>query len=198
MKKHNEKHALRWPTLFFLFLIATLLISGYLSLENEERPPTEQPQKENISVFDGALTNSDFSNLIENNLADLGFVDTIQFQGKSDGRFSVSGTLSDPKRLTSVCTELKGFESVLSVLEGERITVHGHLGKDEKGNGCFVTDTITASGFTVPAGAATEYIEEYTTLNTLLEVPYEQITLNNDGISFAKELPRVIQTVLYK
>ena len=198
MKKRSTKQLLNGSTLFFFAVIIVFLIVGWQISKRPAQPQTQQPQENNISNTQGTFSNADFSMLIEDNLAALGFVNNIRFQGKGEGQFSVSGTFCDPARLTAVCSDLKPFEAVLTTLKDETITINGHLGQNEQGKGCFVADTITFSGITVPAGIATAYIDQFTALNDLLDVPYEQIVVSENGIRFSQKLPGVIQTALCK
>ncbi len=199
MKKSWNYYKIKWTAFFATALILGLgLTILYMARpqrtvpapQNLEQEHQEQPQK-------GYYSNTAFSRLIENNLAELGFIKDLDFSGESEGYFTLSGTLSDPKRLTAVCPDLAPFGMLLGVLKGESVTLNGHLGENENGSGCFVVDTLTFSGHTIPAGIATTYIDEYTTLNDLLEVPVSQIALSEDGITF-QELPAAIQIASYK
>lgn len=199
MKKSCNYYKIKWTAFFITVLVLGIgLTAIYIS-----RPQTEPPQTENqqtkppVQNSAGHYTNEAFGNLIEENLTELGFIKNIGFSGKSEGQFTLTGTLSAPERLVAVCPELKSFSVLLNALKGEKVTVKGHIGEDDGGNGCFVTDTITFSGYTLPAAVATSYIEEYTGLNDLLEVPINQISLTEDGITFKQELPTAIQIALY-
>lgn len=199
MKKTCNYYKIKWTAFFITVLVLGIgLTAIYLS-----RPQTEVPQTENeytkppMQNSVGHYTNEAFAGLIEENLTELGFIKDIGFNGKSEGQFTLTGTLSAPDRLLAICTDLKPFSTLLNALKGEKVTVKGHIGENDNGNGCFVTDTITFSGYTLPAAVATSYIEEYTGLNDLLEVPISQISLTESGITFAQELPTAIQTALY-
>lgn len=199
MKKTSKQHIIKWPIILFLILTLGLLIYGILfiellpSSEKEGDYHSQAPQSE-----EGTISNEAFSKLIESNLSELGFVENISFSGKEDGYFGIQGTLKSPERLLALNTELQSLEVLLNALKGETITIDGHLGKNEIGNGCFITDTITFSGYTLPAGIGTEYIEKYTGLNQLLAVPFEEISFTKNGVSFENGLPEIIQIALYK
>lgn len=194
MKKKWNYYQIKWTSFFATaFILALGLTALYMARPTKEAPkapPAEQsaPPKQPA----GHYSNAAFGTLIEENLSEFGFIKEISFSGKDEGEFALSGTLSNPKRLTAVCPELKPFEMVLGVLKGESITANGHIGEGEDGNGRFIIDTITFSGHTLPAGIATGYIDEYTALNDLLEVPIGQIALSEAGITF-KEVPAAIQ-----
>lgn len=199
MKKAWNYYKIKWTSFFVTALILAMgLTTLYLMRPQNEAPstipdePTELPDNRT-----GHYSNQAFGKLIEENLSELGFIKKIAFSGESEGHYAISGTLSDPKRLTAVCKELEPFEMILGVLKGESVTVKGHIGEGEDGNGRFVVDTVTFSGHTLPAGIATSYIDEYTALNDLLEVPVSQISLSESGITF-QEIPTAIQIASYK
>jgi hypothetical protein len=199
MKKSSNYYKIKWGSFFATALILTCGILIALLLQPKTATP-QQPQEKQLQENNstkGHYSNASFSKLIEETLSEYGFIDTISFEGKTDGRFSLSGTLSNPERLAAVCPDLKSAASVLSSLKGKKITINGHLGENERGYGQFVSDTISFSGLTLPAGIATNYIEQYTTLNALLEVPIQQISINEEGVHFANELPAVIQIASY-
>lgn len=193
MNKSNYRK-IKWTSLSITLLI---LLSGlftlYLLGKQPSLEPTPQPaQPDWIESSAGHYTNEDFSHLLENSLSSFNFLKNIQFKGLVDGHFILSGTLSEPKHLIALCPELASFESLLTSLKDEPISIHGHLGETAEGNGRFIADTITFSGYTFPAGTITPYIEQYTAINDLLEVPLEEITVDSKGITFQKELPASI------
>lgn len=201
MKRPWNYYKVKWTAFFItVFILGIGLLGLFMA-----RPQTvKQPEHESI-VPDtppentaGYYSNTVFGEMIQENLSELNFIQEIRFNGESEGHFSISGTFSDPERLTAICTELAPFKSLLNALQGESITINGHIGESADGNGCFIADTITFSGHTLPAGIATSYIDEYTGLNDLLEVPVNQIQLTESGITFQKELPTAIQIALYK
>ncbi len=199
MKKSWNYYKIKWTAFFVTAFILTLGLTALYMARPQKTAPDAQPSQEEESGNGqaGHYSNTAFGSLIEENLSELAFIKEIQFSGGDEGYFTITGTLSDPKRLTAVCPELEPFSMLLSVLKGESVTISGHIGEDDEGNGCFVADTITFSGHTLPAGIATTYIEEYTGLNDLLEVPVEQIALNEEGITF-REIPTAIQIASYK
>ena len=109
----------------------------------------------------------------------------------------LQATLSNPHRFITICEEAAPYEDLLKAINGETVTINGHIGENESGNGCFITDSITFAGYTLPASFATPYIDQYTGLNALLEVPIDQIVLNETGVTFQKELPPFIRTASY-
>lgn len=199
MKKTMYHGTFKWTAIFLILIVlSVLLFSLYLNQKNPSQIDIEEPEQTPLEVNKGTLSNETFAALIEENLSELGFAESIHFEGEDFGYFDINGTLSAPERLTAVAPELKSLEIFFDAMKGEVFTIHGHLGKNDDGNGCFVTDTITFSNYTVPAGIATEYIEKYTGLNKLLKVPFEQIKIMNDGVTFEGALPEIIQTALYK
>ncbi len=199
MKKAWNYYKIKWTSFFVTALILAMgLTTLYMMRPQSEAPaPTPDDEVKIPHNPSGHYSNQVFSRLIEDNLSELGFIKEIAFSGESEGHYAISGTLSDPKRLTAVCKELEPFEMLLGVLKGENVTVKGHIGEGEDGNGRFVVDTVTFSGHTLPAGIATSYIDEYTALNDLLEVPVSQIALSESGITF-QEIPTAIQIASYK
>ncbi len=200
MKNPNRYYKIKWGSFFATVIIlgagvfgAMMLRGGYSSPEN----PPEQQAEPKPESNNGHYSNADFGHLIEENLSDLGFIEDLTFKGKSEGRFSITGTLSNPSRLTAICPDLQSIDSILSSLKGERITINGHLGESDTGNGQFVSDTVAFSGLTLPAGIATNYIDQYTSLNSLLEVPIHQIEMNENGVYFNDEIPTAIQIASY-
>ncbi len=198
MKKTNQ-NIIRWSTILFMLLAGSLLAYNIFFSKTTPFPNNEpHPQNQLTPSRDGTLSNETFSKLIEQNLSELGFIENISFVGKEDGYFSICGTFTSPERFSTLIGELSSLEVLLKALKNETISIEGHLGKNEIGNGCFVTDTITFSGYTVPAGIGTEYIEQYTGLNQLLAVPYEEIRFSEKGVFYENGLPAIIQTALYK
>lgn len=197
MKKTNQR-TIRWSSILFLLLAAATLAFG-LSTNKTPSADQETPPKAPLhQAQSGTLSNEEFSQLIEQSLKELNFVENVTFSGKDDGYFNISGTFTNPERLLTLNSELRSFEFLLTALKNESVTIQGHLGKNELGNGCFVTDTVTFSDYTVPAGIGTEYLERYTTLNQLLAVPFEEIRFSKTGVSYENGLPEFIQTALYK
>ena len=201
MKTSNKYYKIKWSSFFATILILGIAILGAFAIRSKEYTPKSpilqetKPQHPQNST--GQYSNADFGLLIQENLSDLGFIDSLTFNGKSEGRFSITGTLSNPARLAAICPDLQAMEGVLNSLKGKQITINGHLGENEAGCGQFVSDTISFSGLTLPAGIATEYIEQYTSLNSLLEVPIHQIEMNEDGVHFIDEIPTAIQIASY-
>lgn len=201
MKNETNYFKIKWSSFFLTFILLGLGIGAALFFIPQETPaeskePPLTQSKENFSA--GYYTNTDFSSLMQENLSELNFIENLSFEGLDEGRFKISGTLSNPSRLASLCTELAPFSSLLNSLKGQEISINGHLGESENGNGQFVSDTITFSGYTIPAGIATKYIDQYTGLNDLLEVPIREIEINSSGIRFQSELPVAIQIASYK
>lgn len=200
MKKAWNYRKIKWTAFFTtVFVLGTGLTVLYMMQPKttEEKPQTSQESEENTENAAGYYSNEAFGTLIESNLAELGFAEEITFRGESEGQFVMEGALSEPDRLIAVCGDLKPYSTLLNAIKGETVTIKGHIGENDEGNGCFVTDTITFSGYTLSAAVATSYIEEYTGLNDLLEVPYHQISLSESGITFQEELPAVIQIASY-
>lgn len=199
MRESNNYYRIKWGSFFATVLILGVGILGAMLLRRGSPAPESLPPQEESEIQgqSGHYTNTAFGQLIEQNLSELGFIEELAFEGKNEGRFSLTGTLSNPARLTAICPDLKSADMVLNSLKGKQITINGHLGENENGNGQFVTDTITFSGLTIPAGIATEYIEQYTSLNSLLEVPMHQININETGVSFSNEIPTAIQIASY-
>ncbi|MBQ8894028.1 MAG: hypothetical protein IJ043_06415 [Clostridia bacterium] len=200
MKKTWSYYKVKWTA----FFITVFILGMGLTVLYMMRPQSTQgelseqtPQDTSIENSAGYYSNEAFSSLIEDNLSELGFLDEISFQGEDEGKFILKGQLSEPDRLIAICNELEPYSALLSALKNETLTVKGHVGENDRGNGCFIADTITFSGYTLPAAAATPYIDEYTGLNDLLEVPFDQISLSEKGISFKESIPTVIQTALY-
>lgn len=198
MKKQTNYYKIKW-TAFFLTVSALIIglagiwINGQQIFQNPD-PEKPSEQKPIIQNSAGHYSNQAFSDLLERNLSELGFLSEIQFQGKDEGHFSLKGTLSNPDRLAAACPELSVYKSLLSALKDEEITIQGHLAEGEDGTAKIITDTLSFSGYTLPAGAATPYIEQYTNVNDLFDVPYDQITLSKDGVTFLQDLPTFIQT----
>lgn len=194
MKHTWNYYRIKWTAFFItIFILAVGLTALYMA--RPQKPITEQeqaPQQPIDQPQAGHYSNAAFGALIEENLSELNFIEEINFDGKDEGFFSLSGILSNPKRLTVICPELEPFGIFLTVLKNKSVTINGHLGENEDGKGCFIADTVTFSGQTLPAGIATTYIEKYTGLNELLDVPVEQISLSEEGITF-REIPTAIQ-----
>lgn len=199
MKHSAHYRKLKW-TAFFLTvaLLSSAFIIVYLSEKPQSTPIQNDESNLQIEPLHGSLSNESFAALIEENLSELNFMKEITFQGTEEGQFLIAGTFSNPSRLVAICKDLKPFEAILNTLKGSSVSITGHLGADENGNGRFISDIITCSGFKVPAGIATDYIDQYTGLNDLLEVPVEEISISEEGITFSEELPDFIQTALYK
>ena len=199
MKHSAHYRKLKW-TAFFLTvaLLSVAFITVYQSRKPQSAPIQNNSNNVQIAPLHGSFSNEAFAALIEKNLSELSFMNEITFQGTEEGQFLIAGTFSNPSRLVAVCKELKPFEAILGTLKGGSVSITGHLGADDKGNGRFISDIITCSGITVPAGIATDYIDQYTGLNDLLEVPVEEISISEEGITFSEELPDFIQTALYK
>lgn len=194
MKKAWNYYKIKWTAFFTTALVLGLgLTALYMARPQKSDPLPHDPISEQESPQQpGHYSNTAFSRLIEDNLSEFGFIKDLAFSGENEGFFTLSGTLSDPKRLTAVCPDLAPFGILLGALKGEHVTLNGHLGESETGTGCFVVDTLTFSNHTMPAGIATTYIEEYTTLNDLLGVPVHQIALTEEGVTFG-EVPTAIQ-----
>ncbi|MBQ7095332.1 MAG: hypothetical protein IJN80_02615 [Clostridia bacterium] len=198
MKKKISYYKIKW-TAFLLTISALLMGLAIIWLNGQQtmNDPISEKQPDPAPIIEhsaGHYSNQAFSQLLERNLSELGFLSQIQFEGKEEGHFSVSGVLSNPDRLAAACPDLSAFESLLTALKDEKITIQGHLAEAENGTGRIIADTITFSGHTLPAGAATPYIEQYTAVNDLFAVPYDQISVTNDGVTFLQELPASIQT----
>lgn len=201
MKKSWNYYKVKWTAFFITVLVLGLgLTALYMARPQSEETPIKEsaPSESNPENITGHYSNETFGNLIENTLSELNFIEEISFSGKSEGLFSISGTFSNPNRLVAVCPELEPYKIFLNALKGESVTIDGHIGENSEGSGRFIADTITFSGHTLPAGIATSYIDEYTGLNDLLEVPINQITLTESGITFTQEIPTAIQIASYK
>ncbi len=200
MKKTFSYYKIKWTAFTITILVLGFgLAAIYLMRRPQNTTQEQSPANENAQEAEtaGFYTNEAFSSLIEENLKELGFSSNLSFVGREEGQFTLSGTLADPSRLSAICTDLKPFESLLSALKGETVTINGHLGEQENGNGQWVADTITFSGYSMSAAAATPYIEEYTGLNDLIAVPYDDIAIDQNGITFHNAIPASIQTAAY-
>ncbi len=199
MKKRTNYFKIKWGSFLLTFILLGLGIIAALLLSPKDTV-TKEPElnvQEPLNVQSGFYTNEDFAQLMEANLSELGFINEMTFEGTDEGRFIISGTLCDPSRLSALCPELSALSPILNTLKNKRVSIQGHLGENEAGYGKFISDTISFSGYTIPAGVATEYIEEYTGLNDLLEVPMNEIELNHLGIKFKAEIPAAIQIASY-
>ncbi len=198
MKKQTNYYKIKWSSFFITVaaLAIGLLIVFFITPQKQINTPETTPNDLTAHPDQqGYYTNAAFSRLIEENLSELGFIEELEFQGQEEGQFTISGILSHPERLSAICTDLKPFEGLLKALQDETVSIKGHLGENDAGNGCFVSDTITFSGYTLPAGSATDYIEEYTGLNDLLEVPFHQICMDETGVLFQEEIPAAINQI---
>ncbi len=198
MKKQTNYYKIKWSSFFTTVAILAfgLLIVFFITPQKQINDPTPTPNELPLKPNqEGYYTNTAFSRLIEENLSELGFIEQLEFQGQEEGQFTISGVLSHPERLSAICADLKPFEGHLNALKDEPVSIKGHLGENDAGNGCFVSDTITFSGYTLPAGSATDYIEEYTGLNDLLEVPFYQIRMDETGVLFQEEIPAAINQI---
>ncbi len=197
MKQAWNYRKIKWTAFFVTVTVLGIgLTAIYLSRQQPPAEPTPEYSENDSGIKNAAgfYSNEAFGELIEENLSELGFFSGITFKGENEGQYTISGTLSNPERLIAINSQFKSFSSLINALKDETIKIKGHVGENENGNGCFVTDTITFTGYTLPAGAATSYIEEYTCLNDLLEVPIHQINVSAQGITFKEEVPTVIQT----
>ena len=200
MKQAFNYYKIRWTALYLAVLILVSGLSGFLMLRSKKAPTAEQPEdrpEESAPAPADFYSNEDFSLLIAKVLNDLDLFSDISFQGEPEGRFILSAGLSDPEGLLEIAPDLSAYAELLKALKGETITVTGHLGEGEKGYGQFIADTVSFSGYTLPAAAATPYIDQYTNLNDLLAVPLQEITLTEEGIAFQQEVPLAIQIVSY-
>ena len=199
MKKTTNYFKIKWGSFLLTFVLLGLGIIAAFLLSPKSITP-EDPElnvQEPLNAQSGFYTNEAFAQLMETNLSELGFIDEMTFKGSNEGRFTISGVLCEPTRLATLCPELSPFSSILNTLKNQRISIQGHLGENEAGYGKFISDTISFSGYTIPAGIATDYIEEYTGLNDLLEVPLNEIELTHLGIKFKAELPAAIRIASY-
>lgn len=196
MKQNWTYYKIKW-TAFFITLgilgagFAALLILGKPFGGDPAAPIKEQAP---LSPTAGHYTNEDFSKLLAENLKDLDFLRDISFEGEGEGTFLLKGTLKDADRLMAACPELKVYKILIQALEGEALMMRGHLGEKEDGNGRIIADTLTFADYHISAGEATHYIEQYTAVNDLFAVPFREISLGKEGITFAGELPAFIRT----
>ena len=199
MKNRTNYFKIKWGSFLLTFILLSIgvAVALFLSPQNTSDEESKLNVQEPITVQSGFYSNEDFARLIETNLSELGFIDELMFEGEDEGRFIISGTLCNPSRLSTLCPELSPLSPILNTLKNKRISIQGHLGENEEGYGKFISDTISFSGYTIPAGVATDYIEEYTGLNDLLEVPINEIELNHLGIKFKAALPAAIQIASY-
>ena len=196
MKNIINYFKIKWGSFLLTFILLSLgiIVALFLTPKNSVPEEPELNVQEPLNVQSGFYSNEAFAQLMESNLSELGFINKMTFEGTDEGQFKISGILCEPSRLSTLCPELSPLSPILNTLKDQRISIQGHLGENEAGYGKFISDTITFSGYTVPAGIATEYIEEYTGLNDLLEVPFREIELSNLGIKFEAEIPAAIQT----
>ncbi len=195
MKYPSSYYKIKWTA---FFLTAFILASGFMilsflnpnSISENETTKSNAPKAEARS---GYFSNESFGQLIENTLNPYEFAENIHFRGCGEGSYCITADLKDAQRLVALCRPLRPYSAFLEALEGNTIEVLGHIGESESGNGCFIADTIKISDISIPAGITSDYIEEYSALNQLLEVPYKQITLNEDGITFSGALPEIIR-----
>ena len=194
MKNNWNYRKIKWTS--FFVTVAILSISFAIMYVPPLLSPNEQPitKAKQHPVTPGFYSNEEFSKLIEENLSEFNFIESISFSSKKEGHYTIQGILTNPKRLLVLCEELKPYSLLLDALQGESIQISGHLGENEYGNGQFVFDTITFSEYTLPATIATEYIDKYTGLNDLLEASIETISIAEDGITFTDKIPLFIQT----
>ncbi len=196
MKKEFSYYRFKWTAFFIAILIIGFTVAGYLSSrqnysgEKEPEPALPNPQVHQ----DGFISNRSFARLIEANLQELGLLKDVAFQGGEDGDFNITATIKSLSALTSIAEELKPYQSFLNGLNGENLRINGHLSENERGNGMITVDTIVYSGHTIPASAVTPYLEKYTSLNDLVDVPFHEITIDQSGITFADQIPAFIQT----
>ncbi len=123
MKKQISYYKIKW-TAFFLTTTALLIGLTIIWLNGRHTESTTPSEKQPIQspIIDhtaGHYSNQAFSHLLEGNLSELGFLSQIQFEGKEEGHFSVSGVLSNPDRLAAACPDLSAFESLLTALKYE-------------------------------------------------------------------------------
>ena len=200
MKKQSSYHKIKWISfsLTAAMLTASIIIVFllYPKESNSATPEVLRPttQKETAT---GHYTNAAFGSLMEETLSDLNFIEDLQFNGQEDGQFSIRCKLSSAGNLTAVFADLKPYEAILNTLKGEQIEIKGHLGEKETGKAQLIVDAITFADYSIPASSATTYIEKYTSLNDLFEVPIEQISIDENGIYFSQEVPDAIRIASY-
>ena len=197
MKKRFNYYSIKWIAFFLTVVILGFSTAGIylqrLHLNKTARPTP--PESKDPTRYSQKLSNQEIGTLVENKLNPLKFMDDIQFKGSADGFFTITAKLSKPENILAINGAFNGFEDLLSSLKGERFVLKGHIGETEEGAGKFVADTFSFSGYTIPAGPITSFIESYTNLNELVNVPYNQIMISESGISYEKDLPETIQIV---
>ncbi len=196
MKNEPRYYQFKWLAFFLVILIIGFTVAGYLSTRN---PSAEEPLPEAKNPTPGAndqfISSQSFSQLIDASMKELELLENISFEGENNGHFSIHATVADLSNLYAIANETKPYKAILNTFEGRNVSINGHLSKNDQGNGTFTIDTITYSGQKIPATAITPYIEKYTSLNDLVDAPYEEITITPDGISFLSQVPAFIQTV---
>ncbi len=199
MKKNINPRNFKWGSLFITLLILALgsTISFLLWFSDSKPKNHQEQQSENLAPQTVGYSPALFADLIETELAKMGFAEQVTFATQDDGQFTVVGTLTSTEKLLKTFEQLVPYEALLHTLDGEPFSVKGHLGVDEFGRGRFVPDQITIASASFPAGNVTEYLDQYTNLNQYLAVPFEEITMNAQGVFFKKDLPNVIRIALY-
>ncbi len=196
MKKEFSYYQFKWTAFFIAILIIGFTVAGYLSSRkdsNSEIVPSPTPAVPQVQQ-NGFISNHSFAQLIEANLQELELLENVSFQGGEDGDFNITATITSLSTLAAVADELKPYQSFLGGLKGKNVRINGHLSENELGNGMLTVHTIVYSGHTIPAAAVTPYLEKYTSLNDLVDVPFHEITINQSGITFADQIPAFIQT----
>ena len=119
MKKSWNYYRIKWTAFFVtVFILALGLTALYMARPQKTVPDTSSPQPDSTATDRaGHYSNTAFGALIEENLSELAFIKEIRFSGESEGHFSITGTLSDPKRLATICPELEPFSMFLNVLK---------------------------------------------------------------------------------
>lgn len=194
MKHSWNYYRIKWSA--FALTIGILGIGLFFIISTDRLPKkdaAELPRSNTELPTNNHYSNEAFSRILADNLKEFDLVEDLTFQGTEEGFFTIQGTLKDPERLIALCPALSEYEEQITPLAGAPFTLLGHLGKSEEGEGQLIADTILFPDQQLAAGEATFYIEEYTTVNALFAVPYEQILLNQEGITYQDELPTVIQ-----
>ena len=157
--------------------------------ETKNTPNTEQQSIEYSPEL--------FPKIIAQELQKLGFSDGITFISTKDGQFIIDGTAVDANLAQSSIPPSLDTERFFSTPTGSNLKASGHIGMDEKGNGKFILDQISANETVLDAGVATELIESKTMLNKLIDVPFDEIETAQNGIVFCGEIPLFIRIALY-